>query len=62
MPLHETKRDIKDRVTIDGDRSIIGSVTAVIIRSNKVVLYEVSYVHAGDAKAGVFEEWRLGDG
>lgn len=59
-----------DRVTIDRDASLVGTVTAFNFRPNPrddergdgrscVHLVEVSYVHNGDLKSGWVEETRL---
>lgn len=51
--------DFRDIVTIDGDRSLFGSITGVQFRTTREPLYEVSYMHNGDAKTSWIEEWRL---
>jgi hypothetical protein len=47
-----------DRVHIDGDVSIVATVTAILWRST-VTQLEVSWVHCGDIKTFWLEEWRL---
>jgi hypothetical protein len=55
----ETAFSLRDRVCIDGDRSLMGVVTAVQFREIRAPLYGVSYVFNGDAREAWFEEWRL---
>jgi hypothetical protein len=52
-------RDIRDRVIIDGDASVVGVISAVQFRMTREPLYEVSYMHNGVAQASWIEEWRL---
>lgn len=47
-----------DLVHIDGDNSIVATVTAILWRST-VTQVEVSWVHCGDIKTFWLEEWRL---
>jgi hypothetical protein len=61
MASFECKRDIKERVIIDGDASVVGVISAVQFRLTREPLYEVSYMHNGVAQAPWVEEWRLGD-
>jgi hypothetical protein len=54
----------RDRAVIDGDESLIGTVTAFQFRpssdrSGNNVMVEVSYVHNGEAKVAWVEEDRL---
>ena len=56
----ESKFNVGERVHIDGDRSIAGTITLIEWRGAGVVRYEVSWLHSGDAKFCVFDERRLG--
>lgn len=47
-----------DKIHIDGDTSIVATVTAVLWRST-ITQVEVSWVHCGDVKTAWLEEWRL---
>jgi hypothetical protein len=49
----------RDRVNIDGCRSLVAVVTAVQWRHEQHVAYEVSWVVDGDSKCVMIEEWRL---
>lgn len=51
--------DFNDRVSIDGDLSLIGCVTSFQFRASGYISVEVSYVHNGDSKAAWIEDWRL---
>ncbi len=53
------KFKIGQKVHIDSDTSIVGVISCVEWRSPAYIRYEVSWVHNGDAKFIVFEEWRL---
>ena len=59
VPTLECKYEIGQRVHIDGDNSITGIVSCIEWRRPDVVRYEVSWMHQGDAKFIVFDEWRL---
>jgi hypothetical protein len=48
-----------DRVLIDSDRSIVGTVTAFCFRLTRAPTIEVSYFHNGDSKTAWFEQFRL---
>ncbi len=48
-----------DIVTIDGDRTIKGSVTGFAFRVTRSPTVEVSYFHNGESKTAWVEEWRL---
>lgn len=54
-----TEFDVGDRVVIDGDESLVGRVTGVLVRGTREPQCEVSYVHCGDVKSAWVEEWRL---
>jgi len=49
---------LAEKVIIDGDKSIIGVVTAVTFRTTGTTI-EVGWIHNGQANSGWFEEWRL---
>jgi hypothetical protein len=49
---------IRQRVTIDNDNSLVGAVTGVLSRECFCYI-EVSYIHNGDAKVALFDPWRL---
>lgn len=56
----ENKFQIADRVIVDKDGSIIGTVTAIMWRGNgRVVVYEVSWIMNGESKCFWIEEFRL---
>ncbi|RAI42648.1 hypothetical protein [Rhodoplanes roseus] len=55
----ESRFALFQRVTIDGDVSIVGTVTALCFRGTRQTVAEVSWFHNGDAKTGWFEEERL---
>ena len=56
----ESKFDIKDRVTIDGDKSISGVVTMIEWRGDgTAVRYEISWIIGGKPEFTIFDEWRL---
>ena len=59
MPKHECKFSTGDKVHIDGDKAITGTVTLIEWRGLGPVRYEVSWLHNGDAKFYFFDEWRL---
>lgn len=52
-----------EKVVIDGDRSLVGTVTALQFRptytDSVTLLVEVAYVHNGDAKVAWIEPKRL---
>jgi len=54
----ESKFRRGDRVVLDGDRSLIMTVTAHTFREHFETV-ECSYVHNGDSKCAWIEEWRL---
>lgn len=56
---YHSKFDLWDRVLIDGNKSPVGIVTAIQMRSESAVLIEVSYMHDGNAKTAWIEEERL---
>ena len=55
----DTRFDIGDFVTIDGDKSIHARVTEVKYRGAGLVYYGCSWFSSGDAKYETVEEWRL---
>lgn len=58
MVSYEAQFAIGERVIIDGDSSLVGTVTAAFFRG-PAVLIEVSWVINGDAKSASIEEFRL---
>lgn len=50
---------IGQRVNIDGDRHLVGTVTAVQWRSPHHIAYEVSWVTNGEMRCAIVEGWRL---
>lgn len=55
----ESRFKFDDRVTIDGDDSIVGTITGFCFRTTRSPTAEVSWFHNGDAKTGWIEESRL---
>ena len=55
---YESDFALRDRVNIDGDKLIVGTVTAVLWREDKALI-EVSWIHNGDSKACWIEQYRL---
>jgi len=53
------KFEIGQKIHIDSDTSIVGIITCIEWRLPDIVRYEVSWIHQGDAKFIVFDEWRL---
>lgn len=52
--------DMADKVIIDEDPSIVGTVTAVLFRGSGLnVTYEVSYMHCGSSYSVWIESWRI---
>lgn len=52
--------NIGDSVKIDGDLSLKGQITAVMVRGiNHNVCYEVSYIHCGNSYSVWIESWRI---
>lgn len=52
--------DIGDKVKIDGDQSLKGTITAVMVRGiNHNTCYEVSYIHCGSSYSVWIESWRI---
>lgn len=49
---------IGNRIYIDHDRDLVGIVTAIFIR-HQGVSYEVSYMHNGESKNPIIEDYRL---
>lgn len=54
-----SKFALQQRVSIDTDEAIIGTVTGIAFRVTRDPTIEVSWMHNGDAKSAWFEEWRL---
>ena len=50
---------LRDRVTIDGDTSIVAVVTAVCWRSDDGCSIEASWMHAGAIQTAWISPWRL---
>lgn len=52
---------IGDRVIIDGDRSLVATLTAILIRGHlgNITQFEVSYFHNGDSKSAWVENYRV---
>lgn len=46
-------------VAIDGDDSIVGTITGFTFRTTRAPLIEVSWFHNGELKTGWIEESRL---
>lgn len=57
--LHAVNFEIGSKVHIDNDKSIIGIIVCIEIHPQKLIRYAVSWMHGGDAKFIVFDEWRL---
>ena len=55
----ESKFDIKDRVMIDGDITIVCSVVAIRWSREQALQYELGWMHEGRAEYAWFDEWRL---
>lgn len=49
---------LREKVIVDGDSSLKGRITAILLRPNGIS-YEVSYIHNGIAYAPWIEEFRL---
>lgn len=49
---------ITTKVLIDGDKSLTGTVTAVIFRQSSAS-YEISYIHNGSSYSVTIESWRV---
>ena len=55
QPLYKTKpwdHDIGDRVRMVGAPDIEAVVTAILIRKNDHIVYELTWVHEGEVKSG----------
>lgn len=60
MSIHFLSRfAIRDRVYMDGCRSVAGVVTGFTFRDTRTPVVEVGWFVNGDAKSTWFEEWRL---
>lgn len=56
----ETSFNIGERVIIDDDSSIVGTITAILLRGSGLnISYEVSYIHCGVSYSPWIEQWRL---
>lgn len=55
----ESLFDIKDRVHIDGDESVLGTIVAIRWSRDNHPHYEVSWMNNGTAEFVYFDEWRL---
>jgi hypothetical protein len=53
------KFNLKDKVHIDNDDSIVGIITAIQWRIESNCSYEVSWFSNGKAESSFIEEWRL---
>lgn len=61
LPTYLTSKwGLKDQVLIDGDKSLVGTVTAFSWRGGDVQV-EVSWIHNGAAQAAWIQEWRLSE-
>lgn len=49
----------QDRVTIDGDDTLIGVVTGFSFRSSGYYTIEISWINNGSSQAVWIEDWRL---
>lgn len=58
MVQHRSELELTTKVFIDGDKSLTGTVTAVIFRYG-AVFYEVSYIHNGGSYSPTIEAWRV---
>ena len=55
----ETKFDIRDVVTIDGDPTVRATIVAIRWSRDNHPHYEVSYVDRGKVEFVYLDEWRL---
>ncbi len=55
----ESKFDIKDSVTIDGDPSVRAVIVAIRWSRDFGPQYELAWMHEGRAEYAYFDEWRL---
>ena len=55
----ESKFALRDRVLIDGDDSLRGTVTGFRFHDVCGALIEVAWVHNGDHRTAWVEEWRV---
>lgn len=51
--------DIRDRVTIDRDLSIVATIVAIRWSRDDRPQYELGWMHEGRAEYAYFDEWRL---
>lgn len=49
---------IATKVLIDGDKGMVGTITAVVFRQGSTS-YEVSYIHNGQLYSPYVEAWRV---
>lgn len=54
----ETKYDLRDKVHIDGDESIVATVIGVLIYEGGFE-YKLAWMHNGSSQWGEFDEFRL---
>jgi hypothetical protein len=55
----ESKFDIRDKVVIDGDMTMVFSVVAIRWLREETPQYELGWMHEGRAEYAYFDEWRL---
>ena len=55
----ESKFNIRDKVMIDDDISVIGVIVAIRWSRDGHPQYELSWMHDGRAEYVYFDEWRL---
>jgi hypothetical protein len=51
--------DIGNRVTIDGDASLVGTVSGFLWRKPRGMLVEIAWIHSGSSHEVWIDEWRL---
>lgn len=59
MTTLECKWKFRERVWLDGDGSIEGTILGLLFREGCHPQVEVSWIHNGDVKSAWFDEWRL---
>ena len=67
MSAFHTDFNTGERVIVDGDTSLVGIVTAILVRGKDfggerytfIFQYEVSWFHNGESKTSWIEEYRL---
>lgn len=55
----ESQFDIRDRVIIDGEPSVVATIVAIRWSRDDRPTYELSWMHDGRAEYTYFDEWRL---